>query len=170
MRIDVNPLVLAAALGGLMPAVVQAQNSTAADLTQLEAETTLLKARARKLDVQAQIANRQAEIGRLAAAASTAPAAADPTVRAIEGIGTPLYATLQLANGSLVDVKAGDVLAHGLKVVSVARGAVLVQGKGGKPYRLASGDAALPPQQQAPAPLPAGLPPLPPPSVPRSAP
>ncbi|NVE00135.1 type IV pilus biogenesis protein PilP [Massilia sp. BJB1822] len=167
MRIEVNLLVLAVTLGWILPCTALAQNSAAADLTQLEAETTLLKARARKLDVLAQIATRQAEIGRLAAASSTAPAAGNPTVRAIEGVGTPLYATLQMNNGGQVDVKAGDVLPDGLKVVSVARGAVLVQRKGGKPYRLASSDAV--PQQGAMAPLPAGMP-LPPPSMPRSAP
>ncbi|UTY59687.1 type IV pilus biogenesis protein PilP [Massilia sp. erpn] len=170
MRIEVNLLVLAAVLGWGLPGVALAQNSTAADLTQLEAETTLLKARARKLDVQAQIATREAEIGRLAAS-STAPAAGNPTVRAIEGVGTPLYATLQMHHGGQVDVKAGDVLPDGLKVVSVARGAVLVQRKGGKPYRLASSDAVPQQLQQgAMAPLPAGMPPLPPPSMPRSAP
>jgi type IV pilus biogenesis protein PilP len=162
MQISLKLLALAAALWLVLPGAAQAQNSTAADLTLLEAETTLLKARARKLDVQAQIATRQAEIGRLAAPA--AGAGANITVRAIEGIGTPLYATLQLDNGEMVDVKGGDVLANGLKVVSVTRDAVTVQRKRGKPYRLASAMAAA--RQAPPAlalPLPAGLPPMLPP-------
>ncbi|KAB8065242.1 type IV pilus biogenesis protein PilP [Janthinobacterium violaceinigrum] len=162
MQTSLKLLALAAALSLVLSGMARAQNSAAADLTQLEAETTLLKARARKLDVQAQIATRQAEIGRLAA--PVASAGANITVRAIEGIGTPLYATLQLDNGEMVDVKAGDVLANGVKVVSVTRDTVMVQRKRGKPFRLASAIAAL--RQAPPAlalPLPAGLPPMPPP-------
>ena len=164
MQISLKLLALAAALWLVLPGAARAQNSTAADLTLLEAETTLLKARARKLDVQAQIATRRAEISRLAAPAASAGAGANITVRAIEGIGTPLYATLQLDNGEMVDVKGGDVLANGLKVVLVTREAVTVQRKRGNPYRLASAMAAA--RQAPPAlalPLPAGLPPMLPP-------
>jgi type IV pilus biogenesis protein PilP len=170
MQTSLKRLILAGALGLTLPAASYGQASTAADLTQLEAETTLLKARARQLEVRSQIATRQAEISRLASAAAPAVGGSSLVVRAIEGIGTPLYATLQLSNGRLLDVKAGDALPNGWQVVAVAPDAVLVQRKGGKPFKLAAQDvtrAQLP--QSAMAPLPAGMPALPPPALTRAA-
>jgi type IV pilus biogenesis protein PilP len=141
----------------LLPGAVPAE-TTANDLTQIEAETTVLKARAKKIEIQAQIASKQAEIDRLAGAATVG----EPTVRAIEGIGKTLYSTLQLENGSTIEVRAGDILPNGLKILSITHNAVIVQGKGRKRFRLASGAPVLRPAHSAPLqPMRAGVPTLP---------
>ncbi|RJF92123.1 type IV pilus biogenesis protein PilP [Noviherbaspirillum saxi] len=139
MRNSLKPIVFLSC--ALLSAAAPAEN-TADDLMQLEAATTILKARARKIEVQAQIASKQAEIDRLAGVAY----GGHPTVRAIEGIGATMYSTLQLDNGSTIDVKQGDVLPNGLKVVAINRNGVTVQGKGSKSFRLAS---SAPVQRQA---------------------
>jgi hypothetical protein len=155
---------LALALSGLTAAPLAcAADSTAESLTRIEAETAVLKARARKIEVQAQIASKQAEIAKL-----TVPAmAGDPTVRSVEGVGSRVYATLQLENGSPMDVRMGDVLPNGMKVESIGPNEVIVRKTNKRRYRLATtpvappvgGMTALPP---LPAPAAAAALPLPP--------
>lgn len=113
---------------------------TADKLSQIEVETLLLKARERQLDVQASIltkqndiANRQSAINLL----SHTPLPGDPVVQGVEGLGRELFATLQMSDGSVVDAQAGDVLSNGMRVVSVAPGAVIVQNASKKRVRLA---------------------------------
>jgi type IV pilus biogenesis protein PilP len=124
---------------GLGPVPVLA-DPTSDQLTKIEAETLLLKARERQLDVQASILAKQNEIAakqNMGNQLTQGPALGDPVVRGIEGIGDVVFATLQLGDGSVIDVQAGDVLSNGMRVVSIAPGNVIVH-KGKKRIRLAS--------------------------------
>lgn len=100
----------------------------------------MLKARARKVEVQAEIAAKQAEIARLALPARHG----DPTVRSVEGVGSRNWATLQLANGSTIDVRVGDTLPNGMVVESVGANEVVVRKADRRRYRL--GTAGVTPQ------------------------
>ncbi|HEX6705200.1 MAG TPA: type IV pilus biogenesis protein PilP [Albitalea sp.] len=150
-----NSATLALALSCIVSTpLAYAADSTAESLTRIEAETAVLKARARKMEVQAQIASKQAEIAKL-----TAPAVAgDPTVRSVEGMGSKLYATLQLENGTAMDVRAGDVLPNGMKVESIGPNEVIVRKPNKRRYRLATTPAPQPvPGTTALPPLPAPM-------------
>jgi len=121
-------------------AAAQAQ-STADSLTRMEAETLLLKAREKQLEVQASIVAKQADIASrqsLATAAPPPPVAGDPVIRAIEGVGGKLYATLQLSDGSVIDVQPGDVLPGGLTIVSITSREVVARAKDKPKIRLGS--------------------------------
>jgi len=159
MRNSTKGLLAAGALA--LGQAAYATDTTVESLTKLEAETAVLKAKARKLDVQAQIATREAEIAKL-----TLPAVyGDPTVRSVEGVGRHMYATLQLDNGSAMDVQAGDALPSGAKVVSIGANEVIVQKPDKRRYRLATTPV---PHAQAQGGMPAGnLPMLPPMAMPQ---
>jgi type IV pilus biogenesis protein PilP len=110
-----------------MPARAETTSQT---LTRLEAETMLLKARERQLEVQASIVGKQNEIAAkqsMTAAMTQAEVVGDPMVRAIEGIGGRVYATLQMNDGSIVEVQRGDKLPGGMRIVSIGPGAVIAQ-------------------------------------------
>jgi type IV pilus biogenesis protein PilP len=135
---------------------------TSDKLTQIEAETLLLKAREKQLDVQASIVTKQNEI---AAKQNTrnlltqSATAGDPVVHGVEGLGRAVFATLQLSDGSIIDVQAGDVLSNGMQIVSIAPSSVIVQ-QGKKRIRL----APYTPRQAAfipNLPIPGLIPPLP---------
>lgn len=141
MQNNLKPIL--AALCILLPVTALA-DSTSDSLTRIEAETLLLKAREKQLAVraqivakQAEIASRQAESNRLARIAS----AGDPVIRSVEGIGSTVYATLQLDNGSTVEAKVGDVLPNGMKVVAVNPNEVIVETQKRKRVRLGTGAA-----------------------------
>jgi type IV pilus biogenesis protein PilP len=111
--------VLAACAAGCLPAAA----STADDLARIEAEHVVAKARLRLVETQAQIAARQADIERQAPLVHSGM----PTVAGIEGMAGRLAATLYLENGFVAEVKAGDALGNGMRVVSIAPGGVVVQ-------------------------------------------
>lgn len=134
-------------------------DTPAEQLTKIEAETALLKARERKVEVQAkiagkqaEIATRQAEVRRVAASQS-----AQPVLRAIEGVGDTLYATLELSGDGLVDAHAGDTVA-GYRVLAVKPDHVLLEGA--KKRRLKLAVLAAAPAHAA-MPEPAAMPRLP---------
>ncbi len=114
--------------------------STAETLTRIEAETMVLKAREKQLEVQANIVGRQNEIAAkqtMTAALSQTEVVGDPVIRAIEGIGSRMYATLQMSDGSTIDVQQGDTLPGGMKIVSIGPREVVAQ-SGSRRMRLAS--------------------------------
>src|SRR5688572_28059863 len=118
------------ALVAAMLAATANAETPAEQLARIEAETAVLKARARKVDVQAQIAAKQAEIAARNAEArrnAPPPGADGPMLRAIEGIGDRLYATIELPHRGTFDVRAGDTLADGSRVVSVRPGEVVLE-------------------------------------------
>lgn len=128
---------LLAAFACAGPAAAQ---STAASLTRIEAETLLLKAREKQLEVQASIIAKQNEIAAkqaMGVAISQPPVVGQPVVRAIEGLGKTLYATLELSDGSMLDVQTGSVLPNGMRILAVEPNAVLAQAPGKKRVRLA---------------------------------
>lgn len=106
-----------------------AQQAAADQLSRIEAETLILKAREKQLIVQSSIVAKEAEIASKQSETSrlTRPGtSSDPTVQSVEGIGAALHATLQLENGSTIDVQAGDVLPNGMTVVSIRGNQVIV--------------------------------------------
>jgi len=111
-----------------------AQTSEVAQtLMHLEEETLVLKARLKALDAQAQVTQRSSELNRLSAANERG----DFYVRAVEGIGSTVYATLWSRDEGEFEVKAGDTLPNGFRIVSIGPGAVLARGPhGGTPMRL----------------------------------
>jgi len=114
--------------------------STSESLTRIEAETMVLKARERQLDVQASIVGKQNEIAAkqtMTTALNQTEVVGDPMIRAIEGIGGRMYATLQMNDGSIVDVQQGDTLPGGMKIVSIGPREVVAQ-SGARKVRLAS--------------------------------
>jgi type IV pilus biogenesis protein PilP len=124
---------------------------TAESLAKIEAETAVLKAEAKKVEVQAQIASKQAEIMHLTAPPPTLTTQAgttyisgpmEPTVLSVEGIGKTRYATLNLGNGITMDVKVGDTLPNGLRVLSIGANEVTVGDKKRR-MRLAYGSQQL---------------------------
>lgn len=123
----------------LAAAPAWAQN-TAASLTRIEAETLLLKAREKQLEVQSSIIAKQNEIAAKQAVgvaiSQPPPPVGQPVVRAIEGLGGRLYATLELADGSLLDVQQGSELPSGMRIVSIEPNAVVAQSPGRKRVRL----------------------------------
>jgi type IV pilus biogenesis protein PilP len=108
-------------------------------LSRIEAETLVLRARERQLVVQAAIIAKQNEIAARqddTERATKAHVGSNPVVHSIEGIGANQYATLELDNGSLADVRVGDALANGMRVLAVQGGGVTVQTADKKRVRL----------------------------------
>ncbi len=115
--------------------------STSDSLTRIEAETLVLKAREKQLEVQANIVGKQNEIAAkqsMTSAITQTAVVGDPVIRAIEGIGGRMYATLQLSDGSVVDVQQGDTLANGMKIVLIGPREVVAQSKDSARVRLAT--------------------------------
>lgn len=132
--------------------------ATVAALTRLEGETVVLKAELKKLETQTQIAQRAAELNRL----NGGGAPDEVRVRAVEGLGSKLFATLQTRSAGEFEVKAGDTLPNGMKIVSIKPNAVFAQLRGGAKVqlpRVVSWDA--PSYAGAPESNTAGFPPLP---------
>jgi type IV pilus biogenesis protein PilP len=130
---------LTIALGMLLPAAGVRAESTAASLTRIEAETLLLRAREKQLEVQSSIITKQNEIAAkqtMGAMLSQPVVVGDPVVRAVEGLGDTLFATLEMADGSVAEVQAGSTLAGGMRIVSIRNNEVLATAPGRKRVRL----------------------------------
>lgn len=130
---------LTLALCALLPAAGQAADSTAASLTRIEAETLLLRAREKQLEVQSSIITKQNEIAAkqtMGAMLSQPMVVGDPVVRAVEGLGGTMYATLEMANGSVAEVQVGSVLPGGMRIVSIQNNEVMASAPGRKRVRL----------------------------------
>jgi type IV pilus biogenesis protein PilP len=135
--------------------------SAAEQLTRIESETALLKARERKLEVQAQIAGREAEIAarRADIHRSVQPwTSSDPLLRGIDGVGEKLFATLEMPNRGLVEVRRGDTLSDGSRVSAIRPGEVIIES--GK-RRVKLGVTMAPPPAQQTGEAPYALPALP---------
>jgi type IV pilus biogenesis protein PilP len=127
-------LVLSACVA--LPAGAQ---STSQSLTRIEAETMVLKARERQLEVQSSIVGKQNEIAAkqtMTMALNKTEVVGDPMIRAIEGIGQRMYATLEMNDGSIVDVQLGDTLPGGMQIVSIGPREVVAK-SGSRRKRLA---------------------------------
>jgi len=143
------------------------------NLSKIEEETLLLKAREKQLVIKAQIAAKEAELASKNMDASRFQQSPEdaPMILSIEGIGKNLYATLQMRNGSTMDVSNGDTLPNGMKVVSIRSNEVLVETAKNRRIRLATGAPATTAPQMAqrsatlPMPAPLTMLPIPPASA-----
>lgn len=136
-----NYLKHATLLSGLALSFSVFAESASDSLTRIETETMVLKAREKQLDVQANILAKQSAIASRQAASDSlaqAPIIGDPVILSIEGLGKSMFATLQMVNGSTVDVTAGDVLSNGMKVASIRANEVIVETAKKKRVRLAT--------------------------------
>jgi type IV pilus biogenesis protein PilP len=138
---------LALALPFFLQPCLAASGETIADqLTRLDAETLVLKAQERQLTLQTKILQLQADLTnrQTSIEQSARPGApGDPTLQSIEGIGDTVFATLLFENGSSIDVRAGDVLPNGMRVLSVRTNEVTVSSEKRRTVRLLPGNAAL---------------------------
>jgi type IV pilus biogenesis protein PilP len=137
--------------------------NTAEVLTRIESETLLLKARERQLAVRAAIAQRQNEIaGRTdeGTRLGSVAVSANPVVQSLEGIGQNQSATLLYDSGVVVEVRPGDVLAGGMRVLSIGANGVTVATSKNRQLRLQLAGSAAPASAAAPARPAVGLPPL----------
>src|SRR5450830_817108 len=140
-NLTTNRLAIPVALLALLFATTAGAESTSDSLTRIEAETLVLKAREKQLEVQASIVGRQNEIAAkqsMTNAITQTAVVGDPVIKAIEGIGGRMYATLQLSDGSVVDVQQGDTLANGMKIVLIGPREVVAQSKDSARVRLAT--------------------------------
>jgi|GEM_PF-947509 len=140
-NLTTNRLAIPVALLALLFATTAGAESTSDSLTRIEAETLVLKAREKQLEVQASIVGRQNEIAAkqsMTNAITQTAVVGDPVIKAIEGIGGRMYATLQLSDGSVVDVQQGDTLSTGLKIIQINPREVIAQSKGNQRIRLAT--------------------------------
>lgn len=131
---------LFAVVGAVYAAGAGAENISDS-LSRIEAETLVLKAREKQLEVQSNIVSKQNEIAlkqNMTTAITQPVVVGDPVVRAIEGIGSRMYATLQLSDGSVIDVQPGDVLPSGMKIVAVSPREVVALSTNKQRIRLAT--------------------------------
>lgn len=115
--------------------------SASDSLTRIEAETMVLKAREKQLDVQSSIMAKQNDIiarQHMREQLTQNAVVGDPVIRSVEGIGKRMYAALQLADGSVVDVAVGDTLSNGMRVVSIRANEVIVENGKRRRTRLAT--------------------------------
>ncbi|AKU22896.1 type IV pilus biogenesis protein PilP [Massilia sp. MB5] len=132
-------LALVMGAGALLPAGTLHAETTAASLTRIEAETLLLRAREKQLDVQSAIISKQNEIAAkqtVGAMITQTAVVGDPVVRAVEGVGENMFATLEMADGSMVEVQNGSTLSGGMRVLSIKSNEVMVQTASRKRIRL----------------------------------
>lgn len=126
---------------GLTISVSVFAESASDNLTRIEMETLVLKAREKQLDVQAKILTKQSEIATKQAESeriTLSPVVGNPVIMSIEGIGKSIFATLQLDNGNAVDVKTGDILSNGMRIVSIHTNEVVIETSKKKRMRLAA--------------------------------
>ena len=130
----------------LQPCLAASGETVAEQLTRIDAETLVLKAQERQLSVQTKILQLQAELNNRQTSMdqNARPGApGDPTVQSIEGIGNDIFATLLFENGSSIDVRTGDILPNGMRVLSVRTNEVTVSADKRRNVRLLPGNAAL---------------------------
>jgi hypothetical protein len=106
------------------PAAVQAAN----ELMQLQEETLLLKAQLKKLDAQAEVVEREQAIHRMGGTTSYG----DISLVATQSLGKKMNATISSSDGAEMDVRAGDTLPNGMRVVSIRSGAIVLAGEDGR--------------------------------------
>ena len=136
-----NKLKCCALLLGIGCASLSAAETVSDRLTRIESETLVLKAREKQLEAQSNILARQSEIAFKQAVSnflSQSSVSGNPVIRSIEGIGSALYATLQLHGGALIEVQAGDVLPNGMRIVSIRPNEVIAETAKKRRVRLAA--------------------------------
>lgn len=104
------------------PAALAAANQ----LMSLQEDTVILKAQLKKLEAQADVAARQDALGRMGHAVN----ADQLGIVATQSLGKTMMATIDVNDGSELDVHAGDQLPNGIRIVSIRPGVVVVDSNG----------------------------------------
>lgn len=161
MRNNCNLII--SVIGALLIPVAHAEG-VAKTLTQIGEDTMVIEAKTARERARKALISQQKENEQLAT-----PSAADPTIEAIEALGSDAVATLRMPNGSTMEVRKSDVLPGGSKVTHIARNAVAISDSKGRQTRLmwtgsialtpADAGGAQQPQQQSPAQLAPAMPP-----------
>jgi type IV pilus biogenesis protein PilP len=92
----------------------------------LQEDTLILKAQLKKLEAQTDVAQREELLGRMGHSTSYD----ELTVAATQGLGNTMMATLNASDGSDFDVRPGDTLPNGMRVVSIRPGVVVLDNHG----------------------------------------
>jgi type IV pilus biogenesis protein PilP len=127
-------------ISGLLLSGFTLAESASENLTRIEAETLVLKAREKQLDVQAKIIAKQSEIASKQADSNRVTQSAVPglpVILSIEGLGKNIFATLQLDNGSTLDVQPGEILSNKMKIISIRQNEVIIENAKKERVRLA---------------------------------
>ncbi len=115
-------------------------DSVAAQLEKLQTDLMLLKAETARANAQAEFDKISREVSKSGAANNDLP-----LVKSIFGRNGALTATLRFRSGGIMDVKAGDQLPNGYKVIRIDTG-VVTFAKQGRFYEVgltATNDASL---------------------------
>jgi type IV pilus biogenesis protein PilP len=108
------------------PAASPAALAAANQLMTLQEDTVILKAQLKKLEAQADVAARQDALGRMGHVVNPDTLG----VVATESLGNTMMATVNVSDGSELDVRAGDQLPNGIRIVSIHPGVVVVDSNG----------------------------------------
>lgn len=135
------------------PAALAAANQ----LMSLQEDTVILKAQLKKLEAQADVAARQDALGRMGHAVN----ADQLGVVATQGLGNTMMATIDVNDGSELDVRAGDRLPNGIRIVSIRPGVVVVDSNGRRSTLTVSSPRQREPRMVAVNGTSSGVPPIP---------
>ncbi|MEJ0003019.1 MAG: type IV pilus biogenesis protein PilP [Pararobbsia sp.] len=102
---------------------VQAAN----ELMRLQEDTLLLKAELKKLDAQAQVAEREQALHRMGNTVTYG----EMSLLATQSLGRTMSATLSSGDGAELDVRTGDTLPDGMRVVRISSGSLVLEGADG---------------------------------------
>lgn len=108
------------------PAASPAALAAANQLMTLQEDTVILKAQLKKLEAQADVAARQDALGRMGHVVNPDTLG----VVATQSLGDTMIATINVSDGSELDVRAGDQLPNGVRIVSIHPGVVVVDSNG----------------------------------------
>lgn len=122
-------ILIAAACAALIPAAKA--EDVAKTLTRIGEDQMVLEAKTARERARKALIVQQKETEQLAA-----PTTADPTVDAIEALGSDAVATLRMPNGSTMEVRKADILPGGAKVTQITRNAVAIADSKGRQTRL----------------------------------
>lgn len=112
--------------------------AAAGELMRLQEDTVVLKAELKKLDAQAEVAEREDAIKRRGHRAIES----NVSLIATQSLGKTMFASVATSDGGELDVRTGDTLPNGMRVVSIRSGAIVVEASDG--HRLTLTVAAAP--------------------------
>ena len=109
---------------GMTVVPTAAAMKAANELMQLQEQTMLLKAQLKKLDAEAQVAEREQALHRMGDTESNA--GADVSLLGTQSLGKTTTATVETSDGAELDVRAGETLPNGMRVMSIRSAAMVV--------------------------------------------
>jgi hypothetical protein len=127
------------------------------ELMSLQEDTLILKAQLKKLEVQTDVAQRQETLGRMGRSSSND----EVSVVATQSLGNTMIATLNTNDGSEFDVRPGDVLPNGMRVVSIRPGVVVLDSHDRRTTLTVSSTRSREPGMAAGNGMSGGVPPIP---------